>query len=450
LDNKKTGGLFDYDAKVSFGEVAPLGIQHVVAAIAGIITPGIMVAKAAHLGTHDTTLIIQTSLIMAGIATLVQLFPIFGRFGSRLPVMMGASFACIPILLVIGGQFNIASIFGAQIIGSLVIVLMGFFLKYIRALFPPIVTGTVILSIGFSLFPVAVAYMAGGTGSAHFGSPKNWIVAIVTFVAVFYFNYFAKGLLRLSSILNGMVIGYIVALVLGMVDFNPVKSAGFFQAIVPMHFHAEFHIVPILTLTIVFLVDAVQSIGQFTATTVGAMDRQPTDKELSGALMGKGIINFLGGFFGGIPVGTFGQNVGLVIDTKAINKRILALSSIILVVAGVVPKISSILQTIPYAVIGGATVSVFSIIAMTGIRTIVSAGLTPINTGIVGLSLATGIGVALTPNCLSGFPSWVTTIFGSSEVILTTIMALVLNIVLNHHPVKKEKPIKQATTQHIS
>jgi NCS2 family nucleobase:cation symporter-2 len=429
--DKKTKGLFNYDAKVSFKELAPLGLQHVAAAIAGIVTPGIMVAKACKLNGSDTTLIIQTSLIMAGIATLIQLFPIFRRFGSRLPMMMGASFATVPILLIIGGSYGIGSIFGAQLIGGLVVLTMGFFLKYIRILFPPIVTGTVILSIGLSLFPVAVKYMAGGAGSATFGSVQNWSVAIVTFIVVFTLNYFGKGLFKLASILIGMIVGYILALTMGMVNFGPVQSASFMQVIPPMHFGIRFDLIPILLLTIIFLVDAVQSIGQFTATTMGAMDRQPTDRELSGAIMGKGLINTLGSFFGGLAVGTFGQNVGLVIETKVINKYILTFSSIFLVVAGFVPKVASILTTIPYAVIGGATISVFATIAMTGIRTIVSAGLSSLNVGIVGLSLAAGVGVALSPNCLAGFPTWVNTVFGTSEVILTTILAVILNLVLN-------------------
>lgn len=401
------------------------------AAIAGIITPGIMIAKATNLSAADTTLMIQISLVMAGIATLIQLFPIFGVFGARLPVILGSSFACMPILLVIGKDYGIGDVFGATLIGSLFVILLGFAFKKIRFLFPPIVCGTVILSIGISLFPVAIKYMAGGAGSANFGSSQNWLVAIVTFLVVFILNYFSKGLLRLSSILIGMIVGYIFAFFLGMVNFSAVGSAGYFSMVAPLHFGMSFHTVPIITLTIVFIVEVVQSVGQFSATTSGAMGREATDKELSGAITGQGLAYFLGAFFGAVPVGTFGQNVGLTIDTKAINKRVLAFASVVLVVAGFVPKLSSILVTIPYAVIGGATLSVFSIIAMTGIKTIASAGLTSINTGIVGLSLAAGIGVAQSPDCLQGFPEWVYTIFGSSEVILTTILAIVLNLVLN-------------------
>ncbi|MFK4567386.1 nucleobase:cation symporter-2 family protein [Enterococcus sp. UD-01] len=436
MSEKEEKALFDYDAKLSIKEAVPMGLQHVVAAVVGIVTPGIMIAKVCNLSSGDTTIMIQTSLIFSAVATMIQLFPIFGKVGSRLPVMMGASFAYVPILIAIGGDFGIAAIFGAQLVGSFLVILVGLFIKKIRVLFPPLVTGTVILSIGLSLFPVAIKYMAGGAGNSDFGSAKNWLVALLTFAVVFYFNYFSKGFLKLSSILNGMVIGYIVSLLLGMVDFTAVKEASVFQVIKPFYFGLDFQIVPILTLMVMFVVDAVQAIGQFTATTVGAMDREPTDEELSGGILGSGFSNMIGSFFGSVPVATFGQNVGLVTVTRVINKYVMVFASAILLVAGFVPKVASILTTIPYAVIGGATISVFASISMTGIRMISSQKLTPRNTGVVGIALAFGIGVTLSTGSLSGFPSWVTTIFGNSEVILTTIVAVILNVVL-----KEEKQV---------
>jgi xanthine permease len=427
---KEEKALFNYDAKLSIKEALPMGLQHVVAAVVGIVTPGIMIAKVCGLNASDTTIIIQTSLIFSAIATMIQLFPIGCKVGSRLPIMMGASFAYVPILIAIGAEFGIATIFGAQLVGSLLVIVVGLSIKKIRILFPPIVTGTVILSIGLSLFPVAIKYMAGGAGNPDFGSAQNWLIALLTFAIVFYFNYFSKGFLKLSSILNGMVVGYLISLVLGMVDFTPVKEAAFFQIITPLHFGLDFQIVPILTLVVMFIVDAVQAIGQFTATTVGAMDREPTDEELSGGIMGSGLTNLIGSIFGSVPVATFGQNVGLVTVTKVINKYVMVFASLILLIAGFVPKVASVLTTIPYAVIGGATVSVFASISMTGVRMIASQKLTPRNTGIVGIALAFGIGVTLSTGSLSGFPSWVTTIFGNSEVILTTIVAVILNLLL--------------------
>ena len=432
---KDEKALFNYDAKLSIKEAIPMGLQHVVAAVVGIVTPGIMIAKVCNLDSADTTIMIQTSLIFSAIATLIQLFQIFGKIGSRLPVMMGASFAYVPILMAIGADFGIAAIFGSQLVGSILVILVGLSIKKIRVLFPPLVTGTVILSIGLSLFPVAIKYMAGGVGSPDFGSAQNWLVALLTFAVVFYFNYFSKGFLKLSSILNGMIVGYILSLALGMVNFEPVQEAAIFQVITPLYFGLDFQIVPILTLVVMFIVDAVQAIGQFTATTVGAMDREPTDKELSGGIIGSGFSNFIGSFFGSVPVATFGQNVGLVTVTRVINKYVMVFAAAILLIAGFVPKVASILTTIPFAVIGGATISVFASISMTGIRMISSQELTPRNTGVVGIALAFGIGVTLSTGCLSGFPPWVTTIFGNSEVILTTIVAVILNVVLKE---KKE------------
>lgn len=189
---KELNALYKYDAKPQFGEILSLGLQHVVAAIVGIVTPGLMIAEVTNLNEANTTLILQTSLVFAGITTLIQLFPIFGRFGARLPVMMGASFAYVPILLAIGAEFGIGAIFGAQLIGGLTVIFVGLTIKKIRFIFPPIVTGTVILSIGFSLFPVAVKYMAGGAGNEGYGSWQSWLVAIITFVIVFYLNNLAE------------------------------------------------------------------------------------------------------------------------------------------------------------------------------------------------------------------------------------------------------------------
>lgn len=430
MNEKKEQALFEYDAKLSISEAIPMGLQHVVAAVVGIVTPGIMIAKVCQLSPSDTTILIQTSLIFSAVATLIQLFPIFGKVGSRLPVMMGASFAYVPILMAIGADFGIAAIFGSQLVGSILVIIVGLFIKKIRVLFPPLVTGTVILSIGLSLFPVAIKYMAGGAGSADFGSARNWLVALLTFAIVFYFNYFAKGFLKLSAILNGMVIGYLISLALGMVSFEPVQNAKIVQVITPFHFGLDFQLVPIFTLVVMFIVDAVQAIGQFTATTVGAMDRDATDEELSGGIMGSGFTNFIGSLFGSIPVVTFGQNVGLVTVTKVINKYVLVFASVILLIAGFVPKVAALLTTIPYAVIGGATISVFASISMTGIRMIASQEMTPRNTGVVGTALAFGIGVTLSTGSLAGFPTWVTTIFGNSEVILTTLVAVLLNVIL--------------------
>jgi uracil-xanthine permease len=422
--------LYDFKAKLSFGHVASMGIQHVIAAVVGIITPAIMVAGVCGLGADEMTLLIQASLLLSGIATLIQLFPIFGKIGAGAPMIMGASFAYVPILLSIGGTFGLPVIFGAQIIGGLVAMLVGLFIKRLRPLFPNLVTGTIILVIGLSLYPVAVKYMAGGAGSPTFGSIQNWVVALATFIIVVGCNYFGNTMIKRAAILIGIICGYIISLFFHMVDFQAIQAAQWFKVAVPMHFGISFHPTAVAMMVIMFIVNSLQAVGDFTATTTGGMDRMPTDQELSGGIMGSGLSSLLGGFTGGLPVATYSQNVGIVTVTRVVNRRVFAFAAITIFIAGLFPKFAAILTTIPKAVVGGATISVFATIAMTGLKMLAKEKLTMRNTGVVGLSMALGIGIAQSANSLSGTPEWFSMIFGSSEVVLTTILAIVLNLIL--------------------
>lgn len=422
--------VFQYEGIPATNQLVPLGLQHVVAAIVGIVTPSILVANTCNIEGADRTLLIQVSLLVTALATLLQLFPIFGRIGSRLPVIMGISFAYVPTLLAIGGQFDLPTILGAEIVGGLIAILFGIFVKQIRVLFPPLVTGTVIFTIGLSLYPTAIKYMAGGAGSEGFGSPKNWLVAIITLVVVTVLSHFCKGVLKLGAILFGMIVGYIVAFALGMVDFSAVGSAGWFNLPQPMHFGLKFEISACVSLAIVYLVNAVQTIGDLSSTTMGGMDRMPTDKELSGGIIGQGVMSIVGALFGGLPTASYSQNVGIVTMNRVINRSVFTFAAIVLAVAGFVPKFSSILTTIPQSVIGGATISVFATITMTGIRMITSDGFSMRSSAVVGLAVAIGTGITQVQGSLGGFPAWVTTVFGSSPVVLATLVAIVLNLTL--------------------
>lgn len=223
------GSVFSFEGVPSAGQMIPLGFQHVVAAVVGIITPAILIADTCGLTAEERTLMIQVSLILTAVATLLQLFPIFGRIGSRLPVIMGISFAYIPTLQAIGGQFGLPTILGAEIVGGCVAILFGVFVKWIRPLFPPLVTGTVIFTIGLSLYPTAVRYMAGGNATSEwFGNPRSWAVALITLAVVVFLNNFTKGILKLASILIGMVVGYVIAYFLGIVDLSGVSGAAWF------------------------------------------------------------------------------------------------------------------------------------------------------------------------------------------------------------------------------
>jgi NCS2 family nucleobase:cation symporter-2 len=343
---------------------------------------------------------------------------------------MGVSFAYVASMQAIAADYSIGAIFGAQIVGGIVAAIIGFFIDKIRKVFPPLVTGTVVFTIGLSLYSTAVNYMAGGASSDNYGHWKNWLVALITLAVVTILNHYAKGFVKLASILIGIIVGYIVAACFGMVDLSAVASASFFQAPQIMHFGIEFEPSSCIAIALLFAINAIQAIGDFTATTTGSMDREPTDKELKGAIVGYGCTNVIGAFLGGLPTASYSQNVGIVTTTKVINRMVLGLAALILLVAGLVPKFSGLLTTIPQSVLGGATISVFASIAMTGIRLITSEEMNYRNTSIVGLAVALGVGVTQASASLGMFPGWVTTVFGKSPVVISTIVAVFLNLVL--------------------
>ncbi|NCB63729.1 MAG: purine permease [Clostridia bacterium] len=434
--NATADAVFSFTGIPPAGKLIPLGLQHVVAAVVGVITPAILVANTCGIEGPDKTLLIQVSLIITALATLLQLFPIFRRIGSGLPVIMGISFAYVPTLLAIGGQFGLATILGAEIVGGITAIIFGIFVKQIRVFFPPLVTGTVIFTIGLSLYPTAIKYMAGGAGRENFGSWQNWAVAVITLVVVFILNNYTKGVSKLGAILFGMIAGYIVSFFFGMVNFESVAAASWFEikVVLPGHFPINFEVSACVSMAIMYIVNAVQTIGDLSSTTLGGMDRLPTDKELSGGIIGQGIMSVFGAFFGGLPTASYSQNVGIVTINRVINRAVFALAALVLMVAGFLPKFSALLTTIPQAVIGGATISVFAMITMTGIRMITSSKFTMRNSTVVGLAVALGVGITGVPGCLAGFPEWVTTVFGSSSVVISTLAAIILNLVLPKDP----------------
>ena len=438
--------LFDFYGKPSIGQALPLAIQHVLAMIVGCVTPSIIVAGVAGLSQEDSVILIQAALVMSALTTLLQLFPFIKtksfRIGSALPVMMGISFAYVPSMQAIAADFDIATILGAQIVGGVIALLVGLNIKRIRKFFPPLITGTVVFSIGLSLYPTAINYMAGGASSKsneHYGAWQNWLVALITLVIVTVLNHYGKGVWKLASILIGIIGGYIVALFFGMIDFSSVAQASFFQLPKPMHFGIKFEPSACVAIGILFAINAVQAIGDFSATTTGSMDRMPTDEELTGGIVGYGISNIICAFFGGLPTATYSQNVGIVSTTKVVSRVVMGMAAVILLAAGLIPKFSSLLTTIPYCVLGGATISVFASITMTGIKLITTEPMDFRNTTVVGLAVAVGMGVTQANASLAQFPEWVTTIFGKSPVVLATIVAIVLNLTLPRTQKKAEK-----------
>ena len=431
---KEHASVFELNGVPSFGQALPLAMQHVVAMIVGCVTPSIIVAGVAGISAQDRVILIQAALFCSAISTLLQLFPFikFGNFqlGSALPVILGISFAYVPSMQAIAGTYDIATILGAQVVGGVIAIIVGFCIRKIRMLFPPLVTGTVVFTIGLSLYPTAVNYMAGGTSSESYGSWQNWLVAFFTLAVVTGLNHFAKGFLKLASILVGIIAGYILAVPFGLVDLSGVQSAGLFQLPQPMHFSMSFEPSACVAIGLLFAINSIQAIGDFSATTSGSMNRMPENKELQGGIITYGISNILCAFFGGLPTATYSQNVGIVTTTKVINRCVLGLAAVILMIAGFVPKFSGLLTTIPQCVLGGATISVFASIAMTGIKLIFQQEMNFRNTSIVGLSVALGMGITQASGSLATFPEWVTTVFGSSPVVVATLMAILLNLIL--------------------
>lgn len=439
--NAASGELFRIDGRPGAFQALPLALQHVVAMVVGCVTPAIIVAGVGGLSERDSIILIQAALVMSAITTYIQLYPIIKlgpfKLGSGLPVIMGISFAYVPTMQAIAEEFDVATILGAQIIGGAVAAAVGIFIKQIRKFFPPLITGTVVFAIGLSLYPTAINYMAGGAGSENYGSWQNWLVSVITLIIVTALNHYGKGIWKLASILVGIICGYVIALLFGMVDFSAILAASWFQLPRPVHFGLKFEPSACVAVGVLFAINAIQAIGDFSATTTGGLDRMPTDEELSGGIVAYGLSNIFCAFFGGLPTSTYSQNVGIVASTKVVARKVFRMAAGILLIAGLIPKFSSVLTTIPHCVLGGATVSVFASIAMTGVKLITAAPMDYRNTTIVGLAIALGMGITQANAALATFPAWVTTVFGKSPVVLATITAIILNLVL---PRQKEDP----------
>ena len=432
--NTQRASLFQMDGIPKMSQALPMALQHVVAMIVGCVTPAIIISGSAGLAAADRVILIQASLVVSALATLLQLFPIGNRdglhLGAGLPVILGVSFAYVPSMQAIAEASGVSAILGAQIVGGICALLVGLTIKKIRRLFPPLIAGTVVFTIGLSLYPTAINYMAGGSGQPGYGSWQNWVVAIFTLVVVTVLNHFAKGFLKLASILIGMTAGYIFSIPFGMVSLGSVGEAGIFQLPDVFHFGISFEASACVALGLLFVINSVQAIGDFSATTAGGLNREPSTQELQGAILGYGVSNIIGACLGCLPTATYSQNVGIVATTKVVNRVTLGLSALIILVAGLFPKFSALLTTIPYAVLGGATVSVFASIAMTGMKLVMTEDMNYRNTSIVGLAAALGMGVSQASSSLSAFPEWVTTIFGKSPVVIATLVAIFLNVTL--------------------
>lgn len=429
---QEKGELFKLDGKPSLGEAFPQAMQHVLAMLVGNITPPMLIAGTCGLSAADQTMLMQSAMIIGGLTTLIQLFPVFG-FGMGLPTVMGVAFAYMPILTTIGMQYGISAIFGAQLIAAFTSIIIGMFIGKIRKFFPPIVCGTVVLAIGLSLYNTAINYFGGGSAAqaaGTFGSPQFWILALVTLAVTLVCSLFGKGYIKVSGMIIGVGVGYVVALIMGgIIDFTPVADAAIVSAPIPLHFGLEFHPDAIIMMILMYIVQAVQTIGDVSSTTMGGFGRDAKDTELGGAIKGQGICGMIGALIGGLPTDPFSQNVGLICTTKVVAKRVFVIVSAIMLLAGFCPKLMSLIATVPQPVLGGATITVFAAITLSGIQLISEQPLNYRNRMIVGISLALGVGIAGAPTILQFMPQLAQNIFGSSLVV-AFIVCFVLNLIV--------------------
>ena len=424
--------LLKFDGKPSWGAAFPQAMQHVLAMLIGNITPPMLIAGTCGLSAEEKIMLTQAAMIIGGITTLLQLFPVFG-FGMKMPNVMGVAFAYMPILTIIGQQYGIAAIFGSQLVAGFVSIFVGMFIGKIRKFFPPIVSGTVVMSIGLSLYKTAISYIGGGSAAqanGTFGSGKFWFLAILTLVVTLACNFFGKGLVKASGMLIGIVVGYAASLLVGgVVSFADFEAASWFALPRPFYFGMEFHLDAIVMMILMYMVQAVQTIGDVSSTAIGGFGRQCTDQELGGAIKGQGICGMIGAVIGGLPTDPYSQNVGLICTTKVVARRVFTMVGVIMLLAGIFPKFSGLMATIPQPVLGGATVTVFAAITMSGIQLLNEQPLNYRNRMIVGIALAIGLGIDAAPDILQFVPQLLRNIFGSSLVV-SFLIVFVLNLII--------------------
>ena len=424
--------LLKFDGKPSWGAAFPQAMQHVLAMLIGNITPPMLIAGTCGLSAEEKIMLTQAAMIIGGITTLLQLFPVFG-FGMKMPNVMGVAFAYMPILTIIGQQYGIAAIFGSQLVAGFVSIFVGMFIGKIRKFFPPIVSGTVVMSIGLSLYKTAISYIGGGSAAqtnGTFGSGKFWFLAILTLIVTLACNFFGKGLIKASGMLIGIVVGYAASLLVGgVVSFADFEAASWFALPRPFYFGMEFHLDAIVMMILMYMVQAVQTIGDVSSTAIGGFGRQCTDQELGGAIKGQGVCGMIGAVIGGLPTDPYSQNVGLICTTKVVARRVFTMVGVIMLLAGIFPKFSGLMATIPQPVLGGATVTVFAAITMSGIQLLNEQPLNYRNRMIVGIALAIGLGIDAAPDILQFVPQLLRNIFGSSLVV-SFLIVFVLNLII--------------------
>lgn len=455
-ENKKAA--YDFYGKLPFRKAFPLGLQHVLAMFVGNLTPILIITGACGIGSGTEfaevqVALLQNAMLVAGIVTLIQLYAI-GPVGGKVPIIMGTSSGFIGVFNSVagvmgGGILAYGAILGASLIGGLFETVLGFMLKPLRRFFPAVVTGTVVLSIGLSLISVGVGSFGGGSSAKDYGSMENLLLGTLVLVVIIALKHGTKGMTSVSSILIGIIVGYIVAAIMALVlpttgvtaegveytkawvlNWDKVAQAKWFAVPALMPVKLVFDPRAIVPVLIMFVVTAVETVGDISGVIEGGMAREATDSELSGGVVCDGVGSSLASLFGVLPNTSFSQNVGLVTMTKVVNRFALATGAVFLVLCGLFPKLSALISIMPQSVLGGAAVMMFSSIVVSGIGLITKEKMTVRNTTIVSVALGLGYGLGANSGVLAGLPQSVQLIFGGSGIVPAALVAIILNIVL--------------------
>ena len=423
------------DATPPIGQAVPLGVQHVLAMFASNVTPAVIVAGAAGLafGGAEQVYLIQMAMLFAGIATLFQTVGI-GPIGAKLPIMQGTSFAFVGVLAGVAATQGLGVALTACLIAGIIHFALGGVIQNLRFMFPPLVTGLVILAIGLYLIPVAIKYAAGGAADFQmaadsFGSLMHWTVALTVVVLSLLCKFLAKGLVSNAAILIGLIAGYLVAMAMGMVNFGGVAKASWFQVPTVMPYGFEISLGAVIGVTLVSIVSAIETVGDTSATTKAGAGRDATDEEIAGATYADGLGTAVAAVFGGLPNTSFSQNVGIVGMTGIMSRHVVTIGGAILVICGLIPKIGAVVASMPLPVLGGGVIVMFGMVAAAGMNMLTEVKMSRRNMIIISVSLAVGLGLNLVPSAVQHLPGiWKT--LATSAVAPTALLAVVLNLVL--------------------
>lgn len=435
MSDNAMGSYSDPNITPPMGQAVPLGLQHVLAMFASNVTPSVIVAGAAGLqfGGAEQVYLIQMAMLFAGIATLFQTIG-FGPIGARLPIMQGTSFAFVGVLAGIAATQGLGVALTSCIIGGLIHFALGSVIANIRYLFPPLVTGLVILAIGLYLVPVGIKYAAGGAAdfqmaAESFGSLMHWTVALTVIVVALGFKFMTKGMLSNAAILLGLIAGYLVAFMFGMVNFSSVGKASWITGLQTLPYGFEFNLGAVIGVTLVSIVSAVETVGDTSATAKAGAGREATDEEISGATYADGLGTAVAGVFGGLPNTSFSQNVGIVGMTGIMSRHVVTIAGAIMVLCGLIPKIGAIIASMPLPVLGGGVIVMFGMVASAGLNVLSEVKMSRRNMIIIALSLSIGLGFNLVPSAVQYLPGiWKT--LATSAVAPTAFLAIILNQIL--------------------